>query len=315
HKMMYAELVETIETSSDEDGEGDSEHDSEYGHFDANDIIDEEHLVDEVEVNMKDDLEVLDYDLLERYQEDIPAKMLGFPYAGRFTDSPNKHYVDGFEDDDVINLYYKIPLKSLDTGLRPLVSENDTSSFLGYVHKHKMMYAELVETIETSSDEDGEGDSEHDSEYGHFDANDIIDEEHLVDEVEVNMKDDLEVLDYDLLEVIKRIVPAKKCRRKEFENRDLAKERIRAYSVETRRNIDFKRNAKRRIRAVCKGVVPSITGKNVFVDKDEGPEEDISRKVKEVNEDAEEEKNVVLGLDLRKRNQGVGNGFVKISAI
>ncbi|GJQ93973.1 hypothetical protein Tco_0005112, partial [Tanacetum coccineum] len=89
-----------------------------------------------------------------------------FPYAGRLTDSPNKHYVDsefacvdmvnnaefridllnsvlcslGFEDDDVINLYYKIPLKSLDTGLRPLVSENDTSSFLGYVHKHKMMY-------------------------------------------------------------------------------------------------------------------------------------------------------------------------------
>ncbi|GJQ93974.1 hypothetical protein Tco_0005113 [Tanacetum coccineum] len=148
--------------------------------------------------------------LTETYTDYFSIK---FPYAGRFTDSPNKHYIDGefacvdmvnnaefridllnsvlcslgFEDDDVINLYYKIPLKSLDTGLRPLVSENDTSSFLGYVHKHKMMYAELVETIETSSDEDGEGDSEHDSEYGHFDASDIIDEEHLVDEVEVNM--------------------------------------------------------------------------------------------------------------------------------
>ncbi|GJT38800.1 hypothetical protein Tco_0938665 [Tanacetum coccineum] len=220
-----------------------------------------------------------------------------FPYAGRFTDSPNKHYVDGefacvdmvnnakfridllnsvlcslgFEDDDVINLYYNIPLKSLDTGLRPLVSENDTSSFLGYVHKHKMMYAELVETIETSSDEDGEGDSEHDSEFGHFDANDIIDEEHLVDEVEVNMKDDLEVLDYDLLESDQEDVPAKMLG-------DLENERIRAYSVETRRNINFKRNDKRRIRAVCKGVVPSITGKNVFVDKDAGPKKDISRK-------------------------------------
>ncbi|GJT52012.1 hypothetical protein Tco_0978169 [Tanacetum coccineum] len=220
-----------------------------------------------------------------------------FHYAGRFTDSPNKQYVDGefacvdmvnntdfridllnsvlcslgFEDDDVISLYYKIPLKSLDIGLKPLVSENDTSSFLGYVHKHKMMYVyvELVETTETSSDEDGEGDSED----GHSDVNDIIDEEHLVDEVEVNMsafnfqiegqdedgqvdpvqplvtvtEDDLEVLDYDSLE------------RKEFANRYLAKEKIRAYSVETMRNIDFKRNDKRRIRAVCKGVVPSIT--------------------------------------------------------
>ncbi|GJR12663.1 hypothetical protein Tco_0795315 [Tanacetum coccineum] len=95
----------------------------------------------------------------------------------------------GFEDDDVINLYYNIPLKSLDIGLKPLVSENDISSFLGYVHKQKMMYvyAKLVKTTEDTSDEDGEGDSEHDSEDGHCDANDIIDDEHLVDEVEVNM--------------------------------------------------------------------------------------------------------------------------------
>ncbi|GJZ85814.1 hypothetical protein Tco_0651153 [Tanacetum coccineum] len=82
-----------------------------------------------------------------------------------------------------------IPLKSLDFGLKPLVSENDTSSFLGYGHKHKMMYVyvELVETTEGSSDEDGEGDSENDSEDRFSNANDTIDEEHLVDEVEVNM--------------------------------------------------------------------------------------------------------------------------------
>ncbi|GJX71040.1 hypothetical protein Tco_0308211 [Tanacetum coccineum] len=69
------------------------------------------------------------------------------------------------------------------------VYENDISSFLGYVHKQKMMYvyAKLVKTTEDTSDEDGEGDSEHDSEDGHCDANDIIDDEHLVDEVEVNM--------------------------------------------------------------------------------------------------------------------------------
>ncbi|GKC47461.1 ATP-dependent (S)-NAD(P)H-hydrate dehydratase [Tanacetum coccineum] len=175
----------------------------------------------------------------------------------------------GFED-DVINLYYKILLKSLDIGLKPLVSENDTNNFLGYVHKHKMMYVyvELVETTETNSDEDGEGDNEHDSKDGHSHANDIIDDEHLVDEVEVNMsafnfqiegqyedgqadliqplvtvtEDDLEVLDYDSLESDQEDVPE---------------------------------NARRN---------------NVFVDKDEGPKEDISRKGKEVNEDAEEDK-------------------------
>ncbi|GKD30064.1 hypothetical protein Tco_1240842 [Tanacetum coccineum] len=84
--------------------------------------------------------------------------------------------------------------------------------------------------------------------------NNLVDNEHLVEEVEVNMnsfnfqldgkdetdfidpiqphvnvtEDDLEVLDFDSLES------------KEFANRDLAKERIRAYAVETRRNLDFK---------------------------------------------------------------------------
>ncbi|GKE55324.1 hypothetical protein Tco_1494509 [Tanacetum coccineum] len=130
--------------------------------------------------------EAFDLTVYETYTDLFSIK---FHYAVRFTDSPNKQYVDGFEDDDVINLYYKIPLKSLDIGLKPLVSKNDISSFLGYVHKQKMMYvyAELVKTTEDSSDEDGEGDSKNDSEDGKVDANDIIDDEHLVDEVEVNM--------------------------------------------------------------------------------------------------------------------------------
>nr|GEV06764.1 ATP-dependent (S)-NAD(P)H-hydrate dehydratase [Tanacetum cinerariifolium] len=260
-------------------------------------------------------------------------------YAGRFTDSPNKKYVDGefacvdmventqfridvlnivlcslgFEHDDEINLYYKIPLKSLDIGLIPLVSENDTSSFLGYVHKHKMMYVyvKLVETTEGSSDEDGEGGSENDSEDGHSDVNDIIDKEHLVDEVEVNMKDDLEVLDYDSLESDQEDVSENARSRglrklkkaasssgiinnfyvgKEFINRDLAKERIIDYSVETKRNIDFKRNDKRRIREIFKCVMPSMTSKTVFLDKDEGLKEDIFRNGKAINEDTEEDK-------------------------
>ncbi|GJZ16906.1 hypothetical protein Tco_0553029 [Tanacetum coccineum] len=88
-------------------------------------------------------------------------------------------------------------------------------------------------------------------------------------------ENDLEVLDYDSLES------------KEFANRDLAKERIIAYSAKTRRNIGFKRNDKIRIRVICKGFVPSMTSKNVFVDKVEGLKEDIFGNDKAVNEDAE----------------------------
>ncbi|GJY20785.1 hypothetical protein Tco_0393351 [Tanacetum coccineum] len=242
-------------------------------------------------------------------------------YAGRFTDSPNKQYVDGeicfvdiidnadfkidllntvlscigYKNDDELLLYYKIPLKSLDIGLKPLVSDSDISNFLGYVNKHKIMYVyvDLVEKTESSSDEDGEGDSKSE------DANDCIDKEHLVDEVEVNMssfkfwldgedetkfidpiqphvnvtEDDMEVLDFDSLESDQEDVPEnarsgglRNLRKKhmsssirnnfyvgkEFTNMDLAKERIRAYAVETRRNLDFKRNDKRRIRDISR---------------------------------------------------------------
>ncbi|GJX44062.1 mutator type transposase [Tanacetum coccineum] len=142
-------------------------------------------------------------------------------YGGRFTDSPNKQYVDGevcfvdmldiydfkvdllntfmcslgYEDDDELLLYYKIPLK--------------------------------IEKTESSGDEDGQSDSESE------DANDLVNEEHLVEEVEVNMnkfnfqldgedetdfidhiqshvnvtEDDLEVLDFDSLESEQEDVP------------------------------------------------------------------------------------------------------------
>nr|GEW63832.1 transposase, MuDR [Tanacetum cinerariifolium] len=173
-------------------------------------------------------------------------------YAGRFMDSPNKQYIEDF------------------------------------VNKHKMMcvYVEQVEKTKSSSDDNGEDDSE--SEY----ANDLVDEEHLVDDVEVNMssfkfkidrehdtkfihpiqphvnaiEDDLEAFDFDSLEsdqedVLKdaRSRGFRKLRKKpmssnisnnfyvgkKFPNRDLGKERIRAYAVETRRNLNFKRNDKR----------------------------------------------------------------------
>ncbi|GJS83990.1 ATP-dependent (S)-NAD(P)H-hydrate dehydratase isoform X3 [Tanacetum coccineum] len=142
-------------------------------------------------------------------------------YVGRFTNCLNKQYVEGetcfvdmidigdfnielvntvlncigYEDDDDMVLHYKIPLKSLNIGLKPLDSVSDISNFLGYVNNHKMVYVyvEKVEKTESSSDEEGEGDSESE------DGNDFVDEEHLLDEVEVNMND-LEVLDFDSLE-------------------------------------------------------------------------------------------------------------------
>ncbi|GJX97271.1 hypothetical protein Tco_0353069 [Tanacetum coccineum] len=254
-------------------------------------------------------------------------------YARRFTDSPNKQYVECYEDDDDLLLYYQIPLKSLDIGLKPLVSDSDISNLLGFVNKHKMMYVyvEQVEKIESSSDEDGEGDSESE------DANDFVDEEHLVDEVEVNVssfkfqidgeddtefidpiqphvnvtEDDLEVLDFDSLESDQEDVPEnarsrglRKLRKKhmssgirnnlfvgkEFPNRNLAKERIRAYAVETRRNLDFKRNDKRRIRVICNGVVPTLDSKNEYVKKVQGPKQDTSGKEKALMQNLKEDK-------------------------
>nr|GEY17674.1 transposase, mutator type [Tanacetum cinerariifolium] len=138
---------------------------------------------------------------------------------GRFNDAPKKEYIEGeicsvdminreglkddilnsimqslgYEMDDEVPFYYKIPLKSLDIGLKPLDEEHD-------------------------SDSDSDSDSESE--------NEIVDEEHVVNEVEVNInnfkfqideedessgndaivpnanvkEDNLEVLDFDSLE-------------------------------------------------------------------------------------------------------------------
>ncbi|GJW64325.1 hypothetical protein Tco_0116209 [Tanacetum coccineum] len=298
--------------------------------------------------------ESFDIDVYETYDNLFSIKL---HYGGRFTDSPNKQYADGefcfvdmldiddfkvdilnsimcsisYEDEDELLLYYKIQLKSLDVGLKQVVSETDISNknFKGYVKNHKIMdfYLELVEKTKSSSDEDGQSDSESE------DANDLVDDEHLVEEVEVNMnsfnfqldgedetdfidpiqphvnltEDDLEVLDFDSLESDQEDVPEnarsrglRKLRKKhmssgirnnfyigkEFANMDLAKERIRAYAVETRRNLDFKVNDKRRIRVICNGVVPTLNSKNEYVDKIQGPNQDISEKGKGIMQDA-----------------------------
>ncbi|GJU53821.1 hypothetical protein Tco_1227535 [Tanacetum coccineum] len=178
-------------------------------------------------------------------------------YVGRFTKSPNKQYVEGetcFVD-------------MIDIGGFNIELVNIVLNCIGYednddLHKMMYVYVEKVEKTESSSDEEGEGDSESE------DGNDFVDEEHLVDEVEVNMKydtefidpiqpnvnvteDDLEVLDFDSLESDHddenaRSRGLRMLRKKhkssgisnnfyvgkEFPNRDLAKERIRAYAVQ-----------------------------------------------------------------------------------
>nr|GEW74630.1 FAR1-related sequence 10 [Tanacetum cinerariifolium] len=218
----------------------------------------------------------------------------------------------GYENDDEVLLYYKIPLKSLNIGLKPLVSDSDISNFLGYVNKHKIMYVyiELVKNTESSSDEDGEGDSVS------GDANDIVNEKHLVDEMEMNMNfDSLESDQEDIpknarsrgLRNLRKKVISSGIRNnfyvgKEFANRDLAKERIRAYAVESRRNLDFKRNDKRRIKVICKGVVPTLTSKNEYVDKLQGPKHDISGKGKAML--------IAVGVDANNGIYSVAYGIV-----
>nr|GEY34274.1 transposase, MuDR, MULE transposase domain protein [Tanacetum cinerariifolium] len=144
-------------------------------------------------------------------------------YVRRFTNCLNKQYIKGetcfvdmidigdfnielvnimlncigYEDDDELVLHYKIPLKSLDIGLKTLDSVSDISNFLGYVNKHKMMYVyvEKVEKTESSSDEEGEVNSESED--------DREDETEFIDPIQPNVnvtEDDLEVLDFDSLE-------------------------------------------------------------------------------------------------------------------
>ncbi|GJW10757.1 O-fucosyltransferase family protein [Tanacetum coccineum] len=134
---------------------------------------------------------------------------------------------------------------------------------------------------------------------------DIVDDEHIIDQVDVNMEgfrftsnsderdtirpqvnineDDLEVIDYDEFESeldeddigSTRRAALRKLRKKgnadnesgivnhfflgqEFGNREEVKERIKAYSVESRRNVEIVKNDNVRVRARCVGIVPSM---------------------------------------------------------
>ncbi|GKA41909.1 hypothetical protein Tco_0734569 [Tanacetum coccineum] len=236
--------------------------------------------------------ESFDIDVYETYKNPFSIKL---HYGGRFMDSLNKKYADGeFCFVDMLDI-------------------DDFKNFKGYVKNHKIMdfYLEFVEKTNSSSDEDGQSDSESE------DANDLLDgedENDFIDPIQphVNLtEDDLEVLDFNLLKSDQEDVPEnarsrglRKLRKKhmssdirnnfyigkEFANRDLAKERIRAYVVETRRNLDFKVNDKRRIRMICNGVVPTLNIINENVDQIQGPNQDISEKGKGIMQDEKEDK-------------------------
>ena len=113
-------------------------------------------------------------------------------YGGRFTECPNRKYVEGevtfvdmidmqqFNSDllySVLNssgydcsgtlyFHYKIPLKGLDNFLKPLVNESDFEGMLEYVTKHKTMYVYVENgntTIGTVSEGQEHSDGEEES--------------------------------------------------------------------------------------------------------------------------------------------------------
>ncbi|GJW39338.1 mutator type transposase [Tanacetum coccineum] len=138
-------------------------------------------------------------------------------------------------------------------------------------------YVEKNEESESGSDSASESD------------NDFEDEEHVVQEVEVNMgyfnfqvEDASTGTDGNMIPVAPKFYIGK-----EFANRDVAKDLIRTHAVESRRNLHFLRNDPIRIRVVCNGVVPC---KNLVTYKVPGPNVDNAVKGKIVNEDAEEDK-------------------------
>ncbi|GJR69097.1 hypothetical protein Tco_0015162 [Tanacetum coccineum] len=203
-------------------------------------------------------------------------------YYGKFNDGPKKEYIEGetcfvdlvnrdqftdvvlntvinslgYEMEDEVLYWYKIPLKSLDVGLKPLVSESDYRRFLGYVKKHKVMDV-YVEIVEKNEESESGSDSASESD------NDFEDEEHVVQEVEVNMgyfnfqvedastgtdgnmipvapkvnltEDNIEVLEFDSLESDLEDVP-------ENDRRDVATDLIITHAVESGGQLAFLRN-------------------------------------------------------------------------
>ncbi|GJW74022.1 mutator type transposase [Tanacetum coccineum] len=240
-------------------------------------------------------------------------------YYGRFNDAPKKEYIEGeicFVDmidredfkDDILNSI----MQSLSLGY-----EMDD--------EHKVMHV-YVELVEKDEEHDSDSDSDSDSES----ENEIVDEEHVVDEVEVNMnnfkfqideedessgnddivpnvnvrEDNLEVLDFDSLESDLEDVPEnarslglRKLKKKHssskfFIGREFANMDL-AKDLIRYHAVESRRNFHflRNDKRRIRVVCNSVVpSKNVIINKVQGTVVDIFGKGKLVNEDAEEDK-------------------------
>ncbi|GJZ06740.1 mutator type transposase [Tanacetum coccineum] len=173
------------------------------------------------------------------------------------------------------------------------IDENvNLEDYTVYVDQNKNENVNVVENVDENIDENMNenvnADDEYDSDENEQDniedeegrGNDredfIVDEEHVIDEVEVNMEgvtfsveeqsadqnatpnvdltdEALEVLDFDSFNSDVGDDTAK------FANKELAKAKIKAHAVETRRKIGIVKNDNERLQAKCKGNVPRET--------------------------------------------------------
>ncbi|PWA39646.1 transposase, MuDR [Artemisia annua] len=195
-------------------------------------------------------------------------------HGGKFTDMPNRKYVDGevtfvdlvdsnvckvdildtimyqiLEIQDKMFYHYKIPLKSLDIGLRTLANDSDMTELIKHVKRHKTIYVFAVESEFVDPMKPTLDITESDLEVLDFDS------------FESDVGDETESAGRKGLRKLRKHTGNTKLKNnffvgKEFPNRDLAKDMIRAHAVETRRNIMIVKNDKIRVRAECFGMVP-----------------------------------------------------------
>ncbi|GKA88980.1 hypothetical protein Tco_0810792 [Tanacetum coccineum] len=209
--------------------------------------------------------------------DDCPKSLFPCMNFILFTDSPNKKYIEGEITfvDMIDNADFKLDI--LNTVLSCIgTSDEDGEGDSEFEDANDIIDEELqVDKVEVNMSSfkfqlDGEDKTEAGTEPGG-----------VIDPIQPHVtvtEEYLKVLDFDSLECDQEDVPENARSRglrnlrkkattsrikndfyvgKEFANMDLANERIIAYLVQSRRNLDFKRNDKRRIRVICKGVVPT----------------------------------------------------------
>ncbi|GKB46953.1 hypothetical protein Tco_0897706 [Tanacetum coccineum] len=78
----------------------------------------------------------------------------------------------GYDHEELTFYHFRMPNKSLDYGLRPLSYDDDIVSLIKLVETFKMLNVNVEDEHDTLEEQ----------------ANDIVYEEHVIDEVEVNME-------------------------------------------------------------------------------------------------------------------------------